>query len=72
MKLHIRSFDFADIHGLIFNTLNEKVKIFNNTIFSNMSSIEMGIIDGQIKNFDKFYRKYEYAQNEDNIKMEGV
>ncbi len=54
------------------NTKPKKVKIFDNEIFNNLAKKEMGIIDGQIKNFDKFYRKYEYAQNAYNIKMEGV
>ena len=54
------------------NTKPKKVKIFDNEIFINLDKKEMGIIDGQIKNFYKFYRKYEYAQNVYNIKMEGV
>ena len=37
-----------------------------------LSKKEMGIINGKIKNFDRFYKKYEYAQNKHNIKMEGV
>lgn len=48
----------------------KKVKIFNNDKFSNMSSLEMGIENGQIKNFDNFYTKYIKAQN--NYNMEGV
>ena len=40
----------------------KKVKILNNTIFNNMSAIEMGIIDGKIKDFDKLYGKYAATQ----------
>ena len=50
----------------------KKVKIFNNQKFNNMSKIEMGIENGQVKNFNKFYEKYIRAQNTYNIKMEGV
>lgn len=49
-----------------------KVKIFNNDTFNNMKKIEMGIENGQVKNFDKFYGKYIRAQNTYNIKMEGA
>lgn len=50
----------------------KKVKIFNIDKFNNMSKLEMGIENGQVKNFDKFYGKYIKAQNSYNIKMEGV
>lgn len=49
----------------------KKVKIFNNYIFNNMSKLEMGIENGQVKNFDKFYGKYIKAQNIYNIKTKG-
>ena len=54
------------------NIKPKKVRIFDNEIFMRLSKKEMGIINGKIKNFDKFYKKYEYAQNKHNIKMEGV
>ncbi len=50
----------------------KNVKIFDNNIFNNMSKIEMGIENGQVRNFDKFYLKYVRAQNSYNIQMEGV
>lgn len=50
----------------------KKVKIFDNNMFINFSTEEKGIENGKVKNFDKFYRKYVYAQNVYNIKMEGV
>ena len=50
----------------------KKVKVFNIEKFNKMSKIEMGIDNGQVKNFDKFYGKYVKAQNSYNIKMEGV
>lgn len=37
-----------------------------------MNDLEMGIENGQVKNFDKFYKKYVKAQNSYNIRMEGV
>lgn len=49
-----------------------KVKIFDNETFMKLRKKEMGIINGKIKNFDKFYKKYEEAQNKQDIKMEGV
>ena len=54
------------------NKQPKKVKIFDNDIFINFSTEEKGIENGEVKNFDKFYRKYVYAQNVYNIKMEGV
>lgn len=60
---------------VLLQTTNKKpknVKIFDNNIFNNMSEEEFGIENGEVKNFDKFYRKYVYAQNVHNIKMEGV
>ncbi len=50
----------------------KKVKIFDNYKFNNMNDLEMGIENGQVKNFDKFYKKYVKAQNSYNIRMEGV
>ena len=40
----------------------KKVKIFDNDRFNALSETEKGIEDGKIKNFDKFYQKYVYAQ----------
>lgn len=64
------------IHRLVMlqtrNKRPKKVKVFDNAKFSTMSGLEMGIENGQVKNFDKFYRKYIKAQNSHNIKMEGV
>ena len=54
------------------NTKPKNVKIFDNDIFIALSTEEKGIENGKVKNFDKFYRKYVYAQNVHNIKMEGV
>ena len=54
------------------DTAPKKVRIFDNDIFIAFSNEEMGIENGEVKNFDKFYRKYVYAQNVYNIKMEGV
>lgn len=54
------------------DTKPKKVKIFDNDMFIALSSEEKGIINGKVKNFDKFYKKYVYAQNVHNIKMEGV
>lgn len=54
------------------NTKPKNVKIFDNDIFIALSTEEKGIENGEVKNFDKFYRKYVYSQNVHNIKMEGV
>lgn len=54
------------------NKKPKKVKIFDNDMFINFSTEEKGIENGEVKNFDKFYRKYVYSQNVHNIKMEGV
>lgn len=54
------------------NKSPKKVKIFDNDMFINLSTEEKGIENGEVKSFDKFYRKYVYAQNVHNIKMEGV
>lgn len=54
------------------NTKPKNVKIFDNDIFIALSTEEKGIENGEVKNFDRFYRKYVYAQNVHNIKMEGV
>lgn len=54
------------------NKRPKKVKIFDNDMFINFSTEEQGIENGKVENFDKFYRKYVYAQNVHNIKMEGV
>ena len=54
------------IHRLVLLQTGRKkpkmVKIFNTTIFNNMSATEMGIINGKVKNFDKFYGKYAVTQ----------
>ena len=39
----------------------KRIKIFNTQIFDNMSDKEMGI-DGEFKNFDKLYGKYNTIQ----------
>ena len=54
------------------NTEPKKVKVFDNDIFIALSSKEKGIENGKVKNFNKFYKKYVYAQNVHNIKMKGV
>ena len=54
------------------DTNPRNVKIFNNEIFNNFSQNEMGIENGEPKNFNKFYRKYVFAKNKYNIEMEGV
>ncbi len=54
------------------NTKPKKIKIFNNDIFIALSPEEMGIENGYVKNFDKFYKKYVDAQNIKNNKREGV
>lgn len=38
------------------------VKIFNTTIFDNMSKTEMDIFDKKVKKIDKLYRKYAVTQ----------
>ena len=53
------------------NTEPKKVKVFDNDMFIGLSSKEKGIENGKVKNFNRFYRKYVYAQNSHNIKMEG-
>lgn len=54
------------------DTKPKNVKIFDNDIFVALSTKENGIENGQVKNFEKFYRKYIYAQNIHNIKMGGI
>lgn len=54
------------------NKSPKKIKVFDNDMFINCSTEEKGIENGKVKNFEKFYRKYVYAQSGHNIKMEGV
>ena len=49
----------------------KRIKIFNTQIFDNMSDKEMGI-DGEFKNFDKLYGKYNTIQWKYNIQQKGV
>ncbi len=48
----------------------KNIKIFDTDVFLNM--LDRNEIDNDIQNYDKLYRKYEKAQNVNNIKMEGV
>ena len=36
----------------------KKIKVFDIDIFNNMSAQELGIKNGKINNFDKYYKKY--------------
>lgn len=52
-------------------SIPNKVKIFDNKLFTDLSPKEMGIENNKVKNFNKLYLKYVQAQNTYNEKMEG-
>ncbi len=43
------------------NIKPQKVKIFDNEEFIKFNKKQMGIENGKVKNFDKFYKKYKVA-----------
>lgn len=60
---------------MLLQTTNNKpknVKIFDNEIFIGLTSKEQGLENGQVKNFDKLYKKYEFAQSNFNLEMKGA
>lgn len=45
-----------------FDSKPKNVKIFNNDLFVKFNKKQLGIENNKVKNFDKYYRKYEKSQ----------
>lgn len=63
---------FDELEYLQKHNKSRKVKIFNNKIFTNFSPEDLGIIDGEMKTFDKLYKYYLATKFDLNIFLKQI